>query len=161
MPIDTLCPSCGARLRIPRKLVGSGREKKCPKCGVLLPIVTGKPLVTPPHSPKRSSSSSAKKRPVRRATSEFDVDLVPRDRSGAAGQPVPCPHCRQPIAADSSLAGQVVTCPHCQGQLIMPGAAEAQTIACPYCDGHITTDPALAGQVVMCPHCRGQVQMPA
>jgi DNA-directed RNA polymerase subunit RPC12/RpoP len=160
MPIDTLCPSCGARLRIPRKLVGSGREKKCPKCGSLLPIVTGKALTTPPRPPSKSRSPAKKKRPVTRPSSTFDVDLVPRNRSGA--QAVPCPHCQQPIAADSSLAGQVVTCPHCKGQLMMPAnPADAQTIACPYCDGHITTDPALAGQVVMCPHCRGQVQMPA
>jgi DNA-directed RNA polymerase subunit RPC12/RpoP len=161
MPIDTLCPACGARLRIPKKLVGSGRDKTCPKCGSLLPIVTGKPLTTPPTSPGKPPSTPPKKRLVRRPSSEFDVDLVPRKRREAADQPVPCPHCRQPIAADSALAGQVVTCPHCQGQLIMPGgAAETQTIACPYCEGHITMDPALAGQVVMCPHCRGQVQMP-
>jgi DNA-directed RNA polymerase subunit RPC12/RpoP len=144
MPIDSVCPNCGARLRIPRKLVGSGRAKRCPKCGGALPIVAR----------KRSPGG----RPLTPASSKFDVDLV----SPPTGSTIPCPHCRQPLALDAKLAGQVVACPHCRGQLQLPGGArqQAQAIACPYCSGHITAQPSLAGQVVVCPHCRGQVLMP-
>jgi hypothetical protein len=173
MPIDTHCPSCGTRLRIPSKLVGSGRAKKCPKCNGPLPIVSNRAAAAKPPASRKTGGTGRKrsavkpgaskpprKKKVRSPTAEsYDVDLVTLTQLHR--ESTPCPHCGQPIAPDARLAGQMVTCPYCHQQLRMGGTPrQLPTISCPYCRGHIPADPALAGQVVGCPHCRGQVLIP-
>lgn len=36
MSVRTLCSSCGAKLRIPSKLIGTGTPLTCPRCGALI-----------------------------------------------------------------------------------------------------------------------------
>lgn len=104
MPLRIACSSCHARLKVPSKLVQSGKPLNCPKC---------KALVTLPSTVPDD---------------EYDVEpVVPRPIPSVASV-VSCPHCRGQLQNEPSLAGQQVTCPYpaCGGQFLMPPLASDQ-----------------------------------
>jgi predicted Zn finger-like uncharacterized protein len=99
MPILVSCPTCSRQLRVPDELLD--KKVKCPTCGQVFeadsadnsPRSTTEPAApspkpeTPPAAAKKSSSR--------------------RPPSGAKGDQVPCPYCRELISEDYSR------CPYC------------------------------------------------
>lgn len=113
MPVISTCPSCHSRLKIPSKLINSGRTLPCPKCRAAI------------HLGSSISQASAE---------EFDVEPV---HSAPQAVPFPasisCPHCGGVVGYNVSFAGQTVRCPYpkCGGQFVMPASVPAAAVVTP------------------------------
>ncbi len=112
MPVIVPCPSCRSRIKVPGKILRSGRTVNCPKCKTPIDLAKyGQP-------------------------DEVDVELISTP-SPLPATPIPstllCPHCQGEVFYDISLAGQAVTCPYpnCQGQFLMPSFSSAPATAKP------------------------------
>jgi hypothetical protein len=96
MPILTICQSCGARVRISERAIGTGRAAQCPKCH--LPL-TG-PAIVPSPARKRRGQTPAPAAPPQ----PEPVSLV------SVGS---CASCGAPLSVPPEMLGRWIECGKC------------------------------------------------
>jgi DNA-directed RNA polymerase subunit RPC12/RpoP len=135
MPVDMTCASCGARIRVPRKLIGSGQPVLCPRC----------------HQPIDFRATPV---PGARPPTPTDFELGAIETTPAT---IACPHCGGAMQHVADLVGQVVACPHCSGQFPMPALAMPPAAVTPT---SLPTGPPPPSDVINCPHCGKPITLP-
>src|SRR5262245_369503 len=114
MPVIVACLSCQGRIKIPSKVVHSGRSINCPRCNAPLQF-SGR--VAPAQAAEKTNAE------LLRAASPAPPTPMP----ACPTQVVQCPHCATQVIDDGWPSGQAVSCPCCSGGFHMPSPATVGT----------------------------------
>jgi len=143
------CPSCRAKLGLPKK--AAGRVIKCPRCK--------SPMEVPRPEGERTVELRGDKIITRCPSCEKRLGVARK----FAGRMIRCPACSDSLRVPY-VAGEGQTPASSTGDV--PDATPKRkrspkaVIACPHCDATLGLRTSLAGRTVNCPKCKGAIALP-
>ena len=143
MPIDLMCPECGASLEAPDEL--SGKKGTCPHCLQVIPVAAAEAESAAAPAAEAEAPAPAEEAAGEESAPEPEAAETPTAEAPAQEAAAPMKEAAAPEQAKVSGEGQkkkfVFKCPHCSQQM----AAGAHRL----------------GTAVKCPKCKQEFKLPA